>query len=80
VTDFEQTLLREVEALPKARRADVLAFVRYLRLSLMDDAELEHRYDAAVQSIRETAQRYNLGEQDVEGEIRAVRDEHARGA
>jgi len=78
VTDFEQTLLREVAALPQARRADVLAFVRYLRISLMDDDELESRYDAALQSIRETAQRHNLTEQDVNEEIRAVRQEHAR--
>lgn len=80
MTDFEQTLLREVAALPQARRADVLAFVRYLRISLMDDDELEVRYDAALQSIRETAQRYNLTEQDIDEEIRAVRQEHARGA
>ncbi len=78
MTDFEQTLLREVAALPQARRADVLAFVRYLRISLMDDDELESRYDAALQSIRETAQRHNLTEQDVNEEIRAVRQEHAR--
>ncbi len=79
MTDFEQTLLREVAALPQTRRADVLAFVRYLRISLMDDDELERRYDAALRNIRETAQRYNLTEQDVEEEIRAVRQEHARG-
>jgi hypothetical protein len=80
VTDFEQTLLREVAALPESRHADVLAFVRYLRISLMDDAELEHRYDAALQTMRETAQRYDITEKNIEEEIRAVRDEHARGA
>jgi hypothetical protein len=80
VTDFEQTLLREVAALPEARRSDVLAFARYLRISLMDDAELEHRYDAALQTMRETAQRYDITEKDIEEEIRAVREEHARGA
>ena len=80
MTDFEQTLLREVAALPQARRADVLAFARFLRISLMDDDELERRYDTALQRIHETAQRYNLTEQDVEEEIRAVRQEHARGA
>ncbi len=80
MTDFEQTLLREVAALPQARRADVLAFVRYLRISLMDDDELERRYDVALQVIRETVQRYNITEEDVEEEIRAVRQEHARGA
>jgi len=66
--------------LPKARRADVLAFVRYLRISLMDDTELERRYDAAIKNVRETAERYHLTEKDIEDEIRAVREEHARGA
>ncbi len=46
----------------------------------MDDAELERRYDAALQSIRETAQRHNITEKDIEEEIRAVRQENARGA
>lgn len=77
---IEQTIMREVAALPPARRADVLAFVRYLRVSLMDDAELERQYDAAVTKIRETARRYHLTEEDVAAEVRAVRDEHARGA
>ena len=80
MTDFEKTLLQEVAALPKSRRADVLAFVRYLRISLMDDDEMERRYDAAIQEIRETAKSYNITEKDVEEEIRAVREKYARSA
>lgn len=78
MTSFEQTLLQEVAALPNARRPDVLAFVRYLRLSLMDDDDLERRYDAAIEKIRETAKRYTITEKDIEDEIRAVREENAR--
>lgn len=80
MTKFEETLLQEVAALPKSRRADVLAFVRYLRISLMDEDEVERKYDAAIKKIRETAKRYNITEKDIEAEIRAVREEHARGA
>ena len=80
MTKFEETLLQEVAALPKSRRADVLAFVRYLRISLIEDDEVERRYDAAIKKIRETAKRYNITEKDIEDEIRAVREEHARGA
>jgi len=80
MTAFEQTLLREVYSLPEERRADVLAFVRYLKISLMDEAEMERRYDAAIQTMRETAERYNITEKDIEDEIRAVREAHARGA
>ena len=74
MTDFERTLLQEVATLPESRRADVLAFIRFLRLSLMDNTELESRYDAAIAKIRETANRYNITEKDVEEEIRAVRE------
>ena len=80
MTIFESTLLREVSALPQSRRSDVLAFVRYLRISLMDDEEIERRYDTAVNTIRETAISYNITEKDIEDEIRAVRAEHACSA
>jgi hypothetical protein len=80
MTSFEQTLLQEVATLPESRRADVLAFVRYLRLSLMDDEELERRYDAAIVKIRETAAKYNITEPDIEREIHAAREDHARRA
>ena len=40
MTDFEQTLLQEISTLPESRQADVLAFVRYLKLSIPDE-ELE---------------------------------------
>jgi hypothetical protein len=80
MTELEQTIMREIAALPQARRVDVLAFVRYLRLSLMDDEELERRYDAALAKIRATAQLYHITEKDIEEEVRAVREEHARRA
>jgi hypothetical protein len=73
MTDFEKTLLDEVAALPKSRRADVLAFVRYLRISLMDENEIDLQYDRAVTDIRETAKRYNITQEDIETEIVAGR-------
>ncbi len=80
MTDLEETLMREIAALPKSHRTDVLAFVRYLRASLMDDAEVEHRYDVAIEKIHELAQQGQVTEKDIEEEIRMVRDAHARGA
>jgi hypothetical protein len=44
----------------------------------MNDDELEHRYDAAIKKTRETAKKFNITEKDVEEEVRAVREEHAR--
>ena len=80
MTNFEQILLQEVATLPESRRADVLAFVRYLRLTLAEDSEIEARYDAAIATIRETAAKYNITEQDIDDEVRAVREAPERGA
>ena len=71
---FEQTLLREVATLPEYRRADVLAFIRFLKISMRDDDELEQEYDDAIQDARATAQRYNITQDVINAEIRAVRD------
>ena len=79
MTNFERTLLQEVARLPKSRRADVLAFIRFLRLSTMDDSELERSYDDAIVKIRETAKRFKITKKDVEEEIHAVRESYARG-
>ena len=80
MTSFEQTLLQEIAILPESRRPDVLAFVRYLRLSLMTDGEIEQGYYAAIAKIRETATKYNVTDQDIAEEIRAVREIRARRA
>jgi hypothetical protein len=79
VTEFEQTLLKEIASLPESRRADVLAFVRYLKLSLPgEEADIEKRFDKAIESIRARARKMNITEEDIEAEIRAVREENTR--
>ncbi len=67
MTTFEQTLLREVSTLPESRQADVLAFVRFLKISLPDNEKIKS-------DARETAQRLNITQEDIDAEIRAVRD------
>ena len=74
MTDFEQTLLQEVATLPESRRADVLAFIRFLKISIRDDSALENEYDEAIKDARATALKYNITEDDIETEIRAVRE------
>lgn len=74
MTDFEQILLKEVATLPEARRADVLAFVRFLKISIRDDGALEREFDEAIKDARETALKYNITEEDINAEIRAVRE------
>ena len=74
MTDFEQTLLKEVATLPEARRVDVLAFIRFLKISIRDDGTLENEYDEAIKDARATALKYNITEEDINAEIRAVRE------
>ena len=75
MTNLEQTIMLEISTLPETRRADVLAFIRYLKLSIpTDQKELEERFDKALQSIRARAKEMNITEADIEAEIRAVRE------
>jgi hypothetical protein len=75
MTDLEQTIMLELSTLPETRRADVLAFIRYLKLSIpTDQKELEERFDKALQSIRARAKKMNITDEDIENEIRAVRE------
>lgn len=79
MTKLEQTLLKEVAALPEERRADVLAFVRYLKLNIPGgEMQIEKRFDKALKSIRARAKKLNITEEDIALEIRAVREENAR--
>jgi hypothetical protein len=79
MTEFEQTLLQEISTLPESRRADVLAFVRYLKLSLPgEELEIERRFEKSLKSIRARAKKMNITQEDIDAEVRAVRAEHAR--
>jgi phage regulator Rha-like protein len=74
MTTFEQTLLREVATLPEARQADVLAFVRFLKISLPNEEMVRDDFKDALEDARATAEKYNITQQDIDAEIRAVRD------
>lgn len=74
MTTFEQTLLREVATLPEERQADVLAFVRYLKISLPNEEKIKAEFKEALEDARATSEKYNITEDDINAEIRAVRD------
>jgi hypothetical protein len=74
MTDFEQVLLKEVSTLPEARQADVLAFVRFLKISLPNEEKIKADFKDALADARETAKRLDITQDDIEAEIRAVRD------
>jgi hypothetical protein len=75
MTELEQTIMTEISTLPETRLPDVLAFIRYLKLSIpKDQKEIEERFDEALKSIRARAREMNITDEDIEAEIRAVRN------
>jgi hypothetical protein len=75
MTELEQTIMTEISTLPETRLPDVLAFIRYLKLSIpKDQKEIEESFDEALKSIRARAKEMNITDEDIEAEIRAVRN------
>jgi rRNA maturation endonuclease Nob1 len=74
MTTFEQTLLREISTLPESRQADVLAFIRFLKISLPNEEKISKDFKEALQDARATAEANNITQADIDAEIRAVRD------
>mgnify|MGYP003557394051 FL=1 len=74
MTTFEQTLLKEVATLPESRQVDVLAFIRFLKISLPDEEKIRDDFKEALKDARATAEKYNITQADIDAEIRAVRD------
>lgn len=74
MTTFEQTLLREVATLPESRQVDVLAFVRFLKISLPNDEKIKEDFKEALEDARATAKEHNITQEDIDAEIRAVRE------
>jgi len=74
MTTFEQTLLREVATLPESRQVDVLAFIRFLKISLPNEEKIRDDFKEALKDARATAEKYNITQADIDAEIRVVRD------
>ncbi|MFZ1043771.1 MAG: hypothetical protein WCA79_18665 [Anaerolineales bacterium] len=75
MTGFEQILLREIATLPESRQADVLAFIRFLKVSLPDKEKIRADFKEALKDTQETARRLNITQEDIDAEIRAVRNQ-----
>lgn len=74
MTDMEKTILLELATLPEEQMADVLKYIRFLKFSHMDGKEIEKRFDASWERVRARAKELNITQDDIEAEIRAVRE------
>jgi len=74
MTNLEQTIMREISTLPESNLMDVLAFVRFLKVSLPDKEKTRSEFKEALKDARATARKYKITQADIDAEIRAVRE------
>lgn len=70
---FKTALLREADALPERYQRDVLAYIRFLKIGLADKKIIEHQFDEALKHARTLAAEQGISDEDIAGEIQAVR-------
>lgn len=69
----DPALLREIETLPEEQQADVLAFVRFLKIRFISEEELERNFSSALDRARTISEERGISESDIEDEIKAAR-------
>ena len=73
MTKLERTIMLEISTLPEARLADVLTYVRFLKLGLADHDEIEKRFDKSWKQVRARSKKLKITQADIDAEVRAVR-------
>ena len=75
MTNLEQAIIREISTLPESRRANVLSYIRFLKLGLDEDEKtIGERFEKSWKRVRARAKKLNLTQADIDAEIRAVRE------
>jgi hypothetical protein len=71
---LEQTIIREIAALPAVRLSNVLAYVRFLKFGLdSDEIQIEKRFEKSWKQVRARAKKLKITQEDIETAIRALR-------
>lgn len=74
MTNLEQTIMLEISTLKEPQLADVLKYIRFVKFGLLDSQEIEKRFDESWERVRARAKELNITQEDIEAEIRAVRE------
>jgi len=72
-TSLKDAIAREIDDLPEEEQADVLAFVRFLKLGAGDLRSVEARFAAAIERARDIAAERGITLDDISAEIDSVR-------
>jgi hypothetical protein len=70
----KDALIREIETLPEQKQADVLTYVRFLKLGLADRDTLEGNFSQALAQARALAVERQITQADIDAEIKAARE------
>lgn len=68
-----EMILKELAGLPESQQADVLAFVRFLKIGLADAAASPQQFDQALRQARKIADGEKITQEDIDKEIRDYR-------
>jgi hypothetical protein len=71
----KDALLREIETLPEQNQAEVLAYVRFVKIGLADIRVVNERFDSALTLARARAKERGITEKEIAEEIAAARAE-----
>ena len=75
MTNLEQTIMLEISTLQEPQLADVLKYIRFVKFGLVNSEEIEKRFDESWERVRARAKELNITQEDIEAEIRAVRED-----
>jgi len=64
----------EISTLQESQLADILKYIRFIKLGLSDSKEIEKRFDESWKRVRARAKELNITQEDIDAEIRAVRE------
>jgi len=74
MTKLERTIMLEIATLQEPQLEEVLKYIRFIKFGLLDSKEIEKRFDESWERVRARAQELNITQEDIEAEIRAVRE------
>ena len=74
MTKLERTIMLEISTLQESQLADILRYIRFIKLGLSDSKEIEKRFDESWKRVRARAKELNITQEDIDAEIRAVRE------
>lgn len=71
---LDQLILQELATLPEQEKAQVLTFVRFLRLGLgVQPKAIEQRFDEHWEQVKQRAMSLGITEEEINAEIQAYR-------